>query len=357
MRTRVRLVEVMLLVMILLQTISCNSFRSTTTKTCCQKLDSVLKSKTVMGDLFGSPGLFAEYDGVSIVAFINTSPEHSHAFRTTNGGVTWQSDPLYDQISESALPRTDGRDEPIQWLPTVSQQIKYRTVSRRLSDQDASERSTDGGITWKPMKFRLIGCETRLNTLEIRHYYHPKNPFAFFLVAELPWRKGSSGMFASTDGGDSFSFMYECYGATPIISVSRSNPEVMYASAVMGNLAKSTDSGQTWPLIGQADLIRKIFPGPPGDGNSEISDIVIHPTDSKIVYLVVNQKIIRTQDGGATWCLLKTEALGPIAGLAILATDPYPLLVGSSKGLFKSTNGGCDWELIDIKSRITTNAQ
>jgi photosystem II stability/assembly factor-like uncharacterized protein len=51
--------------------------------------------------------------------------------------------------------------------------------------------------------------------------------------------------------------------------------------------------------------------------------------------------IFKSTDGGANW-----EALGNIAGLSVLALDPTSastIYAGSARGLFKSTDGGDCW--------------
>ena len=93
------------------------------------------------------------------------------------------------------------------------------------------------------MNMSLIGCGVRLLKAG-PYFYHPHNPLTFYLVAHLPWLVQGQGMFITKDGGDNYSFMYELYGMKPVVAVSRSNPEAIYASGVMGNIRESFSRSQ-----------------------------------------------------------------------------------------------------------------
>ncbi len=336
---------------------SCHSYKASGKGECCIKLPASLQDNrigSVSGKIWEEAvvGLTTRYDGESVVASLEIAPERRGVFNSSDGGITWRRDPLYYRIHESWLPGPEGHQEIIEWLPNPANgKVKYRTI-RIAFGQFRDERSTDGGKTWTHMNFELKGCEARLITSELCYFYHPKDPLLFYVVADLPWRKDGKGMFMTSDGGDSFAFMYECYGTKPILAVSPSGPKVMYASAVMGNIAKSVDAGRTWSPVGQMDLIERALPGETAGAKTQISDIVINPADSNIVYLVASQRILRTQDGGVTWCLLDTGGIGSVGSMAIAPATPNVLLAGTSKGLFRSADAGCHWELVDIKSRI-----
>ena len=84
----------------------------------------------------------------------------------------------------------------------------------------------------------------------------------------------------------------------------------------------------------------------------DITSIVPHPTDNRILYLVGNYKIFKTVDGGASWDTLKTGFLvetghlAPIKDMAISPSNPdvlYAIWVPIEPRIFKSTDGGSTW--------------
>lgn len=342
---------------------SCSNFKLSSQAICCTGLEvyrqdrltadrhSQGQNETVESALIG---LRTRFDNKAIVLELEVSPERWDVFNSTDGGDTWHHDEQYRRIYESWLPGASGHQETIDWLPhPASEMVRYRTI-KLAPGEFSDERSADGGKTWTLMNFNLLGCQARLRISELNYYYHPRDPMKIYIVATLPWRKGGSGMFVSSDGGDNFAFMCECYGTKPILAISPSNPQVMYASAVMGNIAKSIDGGRIWKPVGQADLMEKVFCRDTAGIEMQISDIEINPANPNTTYLVANKRILRTQDGGETWCLLDTDAIGSIGNVAVPPTTPNLLLAGASKGLFRSADAGCHWERIDVKSRIVS---
>jgi len=354
-RHLIKKLVVLLAAALWLWTNSCSSYRSSVTGECCMGLSASLedhKHSAVSGEMQAEAlvGFTTRCDGKSVVARIEISPDRLDTFSSSDGGITWCRDPLYHEIFESWLPDLRGRKQNINWLPTSSENIKYRTL-QLAPGEFRDERSIDGGRTWVPMNSRFIGCGTTIEISELTYYYHPLDPLTFYFVAHLPWRKEGKGMFITFDGGDSFAFMYECYGTKPILAVSRSNPKVIYASAVMGNIAKSLDAGRTWSPVGQLDLIEKVLSGETAGAKTQISDIAISPSEPNSVYLAASKHILYTKDGGDTWCLLDTGAIGSVGSMAIVPTASNVLLAGTSKGLFRSADAGCHWERIDLTSR------
>ncbi|MGE5542232.1 MAG: hypothetical protein ACM3WT_04270, partial [Bacillota bacterium] len=111
------------------------------------------------------------------------------------------------------------------------------------------------------------------------------------------------------------------------------NP-VIYVATVRAGLYSSTDSGQTWRLLG--------FDG------DVMTTVAVNPADARQVVCASNSGIFRSEDGGATWL--------PISGLAYpssFAFDPsgrtlYALcqegsLMGSRSSVFRSVDGGRTW--------------
>ncbi len=105
------------------------------------------------------------------------------------------------------------------------------------------------------------------------------------------------------------------------------NPAIIYVM-VDHKILKSTDGGATWNIIG------------PSDAN--ISLQAISPQFPGTLYGSVDKDLFTSTDGGANWVHLE-EFLGEINVLTIDPQDPYVIYAGTENGIFKSIDGGERW--------------
>lgn len=142
-----------------------------------------------------------------------------------------------------------------------------------------------------------------------------------------------------------FAASWSCAG--PIVgyihglAMSPSNPDVMYV-AIPNRIAKTTDGGREWNLLS-------------GSPESEILKVEVDPNDPNVVYAGTKDGIYKSEDGGDTWtpkglpgAQVNTIAIDPLNALIIYAGTGESNRYYSSeiKGIFKSMNGGNNWELI-----------
>jgi len=110
------------------------------------------------------------------------------------------------------------------------------------------------------------------------------------------------------------------------LAISRTNPDVIYASTANG-VFKTVDGGQSW---GQAGL------------SGQINVVQIDPLNPDIVYAGTTSwedALYKSEDGGVTW---HPKGL-PQNNIKTIAIDPLnPLIVGGC--FYKSVNGGNTWE-------------
>ena len=131
-------------------------------------------------------------------------------------------------------------------------------------------------------------------------------------------------------------------------------PGHFYAAFGSGNCWKTTNNGQTWVPI---------FEGMPVQG---IGDIALAPSDPNIIYLGSGESlrkqrnftfpgngIYRSDNDGEKWRHLGLDSSWHIAEIAVHPNDPDLVLVAvmgkfwtpsTYKGIYRSTNGGLDWE-------------
>ncbi|MDG2425383.1 MAG: hypothetical protein P8M07_02240, partial [Flavobacteriales bacterium] len=105
-----------------------------------------------------------------------------------------------------------------------------------------------------------------------------------------------------------------------------SNPDVVVAGIEGGDLFKSTDRGLNWLPI-TANL-----------GIRTATQVAIAPSDENVIYVVSNNTVYRTIDGGVSWNLLHNLGNGATQ-IAVHPSNPNKVFVASYNGLQSSING------------------
>ena len=353
-----------LLIAVSLALTSCGGFRPSTSEDCCTdiSIDRVLDEPPVPYEQ-EDVGIELRFDAKGVLATLADRNLKTVYFHSEDGGATWRHDGFYQDLRawESHIMH-DG--EILPWNPNPADaSVRYRTI-HFPSQRSYHERSTDAGKSWTRMKGRILGSDAEVDKGGT-YFYHPREPLTLYQNSfVLGWEYGFLGMLVSVDGGDTFRFMYESAGS-PALAISRSNPEVMYGAGPAASLLKSADGGKLWDLVGQNDLIRKtrVRMSEAGTGASrasidewptEIHDIAIDPVDANRVYVATTKGLLRTENGGETWCVLNTgiSRARAIHSIAIVPAQPDVLFVGTYKGLMRSVDRGCHWEWIDVLSRV-----
>ncbi|MDZ4383977.1 MAG: hypothetical protein U0940_00690, partial [Nitrospirota bacterium] len=120
------------------------------------------------------------------------------------------------------------------------------------------------------------------------------------------------------------------------ISIHPKNPGIIYAATSHYGILKSEDKGQEWVLFNQ------------GLKSYTHRAIVVHPTKPEILYTGSwGGGMSKSSDGGRSWQEINTN-LGDTAVTAIVLhpKNPEDVYVVSESGVFRSRNGGMQWESI-----------
>jgi photosystem II stability/assembly factor-like uncharacterized protein len=125
------------------------------------------------------------------------------------------------------------------------------------------------------------------------------------------------------------------------------NSDIIYAGTPGGGFWKTSDKGITWQTTTN-DL--------PSIG---ISDIAIHPENPDIIYIATGDGdaaatysagVLKSIDAGKTWSTTGLTASIDsrllINRLLINPENPTILYASANRGIYKSANGGDDWEII-----------
>ena len=160
------------------------------------------------------------------------------------------------------------------------------------------------------------------------------------------------GFYRSDDGGKSYAihnagledYFIECLAEHP------ANPKIVYAG-LKGGVYKSVDGGLTWSWLHEG------FPAPQEYAFAlMVSKIVLDPQNPEAVYAAIGQPregrggqgaIYKSENGGASWRqIVQKGQLAPdllISDLAIHPQDSRSMLIATPKGIFASADGGATW--------------
>ena len=119
---------------------------------------------------------------------------------------------------------------------------------------------------------------------------------------------------------------------------SQSNPNILYAGTEAGGVFKTTDKGLNWSLISANEVFV-----------SGILSTRIHPTDPNIVYVGANSRIYKTTDGGTNWNEMFNLGTTP-QRLFIHQTDHDTVFCASNNGFHRSYDAGATWTQIFTES-------
>src|SRR5260370_634160 len=230
---------------------------------------------------------------------------------------------------------------------------------RTASDQKAAGEGDSGkpeDKLFKGMKYRLIGPFRGGRSLTAAGI--PGDPTTYYFGA------AGGGVWKSTDGAMTWSPVFDKEGSGSIgsLAVANSDRNTIYVgtgeACIRGNIShgdgvyKSLDGGKTWKNIGLRD-------------SRAIGKVIINPTNPDIAFVAAlghpygpntERGIFRTTDGGKNWekVLYKDENTGGID----VAFDPHnPNIVfaslwqarrtswsmtdgGPGSGLYRSADGG-----------------
>ena len=230
-------------------------------------------------------------------------------WKTTDGGNTWLciSDTTFKSSSVGAI--GVAKNNP-NILYVGMGEVEMRS---NISFGDGVYKSTDAGKTWKHMGLKNSDA---IGSIEV----HPQNADIVYAAAmgKIFGANNERGLFRSKDGGATWQNMLKYDDSTGCADIKMDpvNPLILYASMWRAHrttyslssggkgsgLYKSTDGGDTWALISEN-------PGMPKGLMGKIICTVSPVNHERLFAIVENTKsgIYKSEDGGKNWELVSTN--------------------------------------------------
>ena len=259
-------------------------------------------------------------------------------YRSTDAGKTWQHRGLAP-TRHIAKVRVHPSDPDLVYVAALGH-------AHGPNPERGVFRSRDGGKTWQKVLYG--GPKAGASDLSM----DPNNPrilyAAFWEAIRRPWELVSggpaSGLFRSTDGGDTWSDISRHNGLPRGVlgkigvSVSPAKEGRVYAivEAVDGAVFRSDDGGNTWERLSEEREARTRA--------WYYQHIIAHPTDPDTVW-ALNIEAWRSIDAGKTFERVAIPH-GDHHDLWIDPKDPRRMINGNDGGATISLNGGEAWSSI-----------
>ncbi len=184
-------------------------------------------------------------------------------------------------------------------------------------------RSVDGGLNWDT----LYSVSDVLSS-GLRLFIHPTNHKILYMIY--------GALYRSTNAGLTWQIIFASFGPLVRLGINSNNPNIMYVtkSIPYGAVFKTTDAGLTW---NDASI------GLPSEEYFQAGPIEVNPDCPDTLLLGTNTGLYRSTNGGVNWDSTTVE--GFIPGLNFHPHLPNIAFAGTTYdwATYKSTDFGGTW--------------
>jgi photosystem II stability/assembly factor-like uncharacterized protein len=270
-------------------------------------------------------------------------------YRTLDGGETWSAVWRGDNLARYVW--IDPRDSNVIYVSTgiFDREAANSDVRRGAPGGVGIAKSTDGGKTWRNFNEANGLASLYIGSL----FMHPSDPDIFLAGAGfIGGPEQSAGVYLSTDAGEHWQRGVNAETQRVIaelitsVELAASDPQIAYAAGP-SNFYRSSDGGRTWRLMSGGPPLH--FYGPPGIRTGLPIDLQVDPRRPDRVFINnYGGGNFLSEDGGLTWRTASKGYTGAqTLGVTVDPRDGWRVFAIARSGIFRSLNGGDDWEGIN----------
>lgn len=224
-------------------------------------------------------------------------------------------------------------------------------------------RSEDLGKSWS---WERSGIEPFHDGLWGEHYL-----MHYAIRGDRAYATTMSGLLMSEDGGETWSMLQTDFSGqrrTHLhgLAIEPGNPNVVYVGTGRlnaGGEPDAFDGTHLWKSSDGGDSWHELTSGFPTGADTVVQHILVDPHDHGIVYVATNPRdylhggnppgeglgVLKSTDAGDTWQQLNGPREG-VRALAVDAGDQETVYASTRGGLYRSEDGGDEWERLTTQS-------
>jgi photosystem II stability/assembly factor-like uncharacterized protein len=255
---------------------------------------------SILGSQSGAVKSLTFYQNNSNIIYLGTE---NGVYYSTNGGQSWQK--------STGLPYTT--------LGGIALSQNYIYAFTNGAGVFIGTINADYSINWNQNQkiiSHIYSAQLIINPIDNATIYASGYPGGIFKSSDggITWHEANFGMV-------SFPVEDPLRQGYYALAISKSNPEVLYLGLYKKGIYKSVNGSATWmPVNGPGN---EMF-------NKTISNVVVDPGNSQLVYVASEEGVFTTSNGGTTW-LEMNQGLG--------STDVRTLSLNESGTLYAGTRG------------------
>ncbi len=216
-----------------------------------------------------------------------------------------------------------------------------------ISDTTPLYETKDGGVTWEAAKIgsAAIPGVCSIDILKSRSIHEGDTSERYYIHA-AGRANGPAKLLRSEDGGESWALIDLSDRAGMILDVKFFDPNIGFVfagtSGALGQsnalILKTTDGGRTWRQVYRSIRLNEII-WKASFANSLVGYATVQNDDP----VNLQQRVVKTVDGGEHWSEIPLVASKGAEELGIGFVSPDKGWVGTSVGGFETSDGGKSW--------------